>query len=452
MKEKFGYSRYFRSFQILADFFFINFFFFYVLELLGYADKLPIRTVIDLNLLWALSVLIINPYQVYRYSGYAKLLKKQLLILAVFLVLVSVFMTFFFGYPELGSILYVKILMSFALLFFLWKVMFYGLLYLFRLSGKNRRYYAVIGSGDLVIDFNSEIKKNKALGYYHLQTIPCTKKTARKELFESLDQSTVLEDAHIVYVCLPSIREDYLNELISFLETRKIMVRIILDFRSSLARKGELDFVDYIPVLNFISDPLDSMSLSIQKRIFDLVFSFATILLLSPLFIIVAVITMFSSKGPIFYRQERIGRKGQKFNMFKFRSMYTDAENKGPALTKEGDSRITPWGKIMRKYRLDEIPQFFNVLFGSMSVVGPRPEREFWKLQIEEHSPQFNRLSFVKPGITSLGQVKFGYAENVSQMRKRLRYDLLYLNNISIWMDLKIIFMTILVVLKGKGK
>ena len=452
MKEKFGYSKYFRSLQILADFFFINFFFFFILERIGYAGRIGLRTVIDLNLLWALSALIVNPYQVYRSSGYAKLFRKQVLVLTVFLISVTVFLTYFYDYSGFGDMLYARILITFAMLFLLWKGFFYGLVYLFRLLGKNRRYYAVIGSGNLVRDFIAEIERNRVLGYYHLQTIPCSRKTSKKDLFDSIEDSGVLEEAHIVYVCLPSIQENYLNELISYLENRKVMVRVMLDFKSSLARKGELDYVDYIPVLNFVSDPLDSLSLAFQKRLFDLVFSVITIALLLPLYPVLAMITLLTSRGPIFYRQERIGRNGKTFNMYKFRSMYTDAEHRGPALAKEMDDRITPWGKVMRKYRLDEIPQFFNVLLGSMSVVGPRPEREFWKLQIEQEAPQYNRLSYVKPGITSLGQVKFGYAHNVSDMRKRLRYDLLYLNNMSIWLDLKIILLTIGVVLKGEGK
>lgn len=452
MKEKYGYSRYFRSFQILADFLFINFFYFFVLEHIGYSNGLTVRTVVDFNLLWALSILVINPYQVYRYSGPLKLIRKQLYVLLIFLIFLSLFLSYFFGYSEFGALRYSKILLAFATLFLFWKILLYSALYLFRISGRNRRNFIVIGNGPLVEDFVNEIKGDKSLGYYHLETIVVNKSNTQSQLIELLYASDNLDSTHIVYIALPSIKESYLNELISFFETKQILVRIILDFKSSMARKGELEFVDYIPVLNFISDPLDSLSLSFQKRFFDLIFSFFTIILLAPVFIIVAVTTYFSSKGPVFYKQERIGRKGRAFTIYKFRSMYTDAENLGPALSTSGDHRVTGWGKIMRKYRLDEIPQFFNVLFGSMSIVGPRPEREFWKLQIEEHSPKFNRLTYVKPGITSLGQVKFGYAENIGEMRKRLRYDLLYLNNMSIWMDLKIIFMTMIVVLKGEGK
>jgi len=191
---------------------------------------------------------------------------------------------------------------------------------------------------------------------------------------------------------------------------------------------------------------------SVGKRMFDVLLAFAFILCFLPFYAFLATITFASSRGPVIYRQERVGKNGKRLTVYKFRSMVTDAEKQGPLLAVPNDPRITAWGRFMRKYKLDETPQFFNVLLGSMSVVGPRPEREFWKLQIEQEAPHYNRLSYVKPGITSLGQVKFGYAHNVSDMRKRLRYDLLYLNNISIWLDLKIILMTIRVVLKGEGK
>ncbi len=188
------------------------------------------------------------------------------------------------------------------------------------------------------------------------------------------------------------------------------------------------------------------------KRMLDLVLALCFILLFMPFYLLLALLTFASSRGPVIYRQERLGQHNRRFTMYKFRSMEPDAERSGPLLAVPDDPRITKWGRFMRKYKLDETPQFFNVLLGSMSVVGPRPEREFWKRRIEEHSPQINRLNQVKPGITSLGQVKFGYAGNVREMRKRLRYDLLYLDNRSFKLDLKIMFMTIPVVLKGEGK
>lgn len=189
-----------------------------------------------------------------------------------------------------------------------------------------------------------------------------------------------------------------------------------------------------------------------RKRIFDIFFSLLAIVILFPFYIIFSIVTLIYSKGNILFKQERLGKKGKPFCMFKYRSMVDTAEQHGPSLTSLNDPRVTPWGKVMRKYRIDELPQFFNVLAGSMSIVGPRPEREYWKNEIVKESPQYNKLAKIKPGITSIGQVKYGYAENVDEMRKRLRYDLLYLNNMSIWMDIKIILMTIMVVFKGEGK
>jgi lipopolysaccharide/colanic/teichoic acid biosynthesis glycosyltransferase len=171
-----------------------------------------------------------------------------------------------------------------------------------------------------------------------------------------------------------------------------------------------------------------------------------------PVFVILYVVTRLSSKGPAFYKQERVGKDEKPFVMYKFRSMYTDAEKCGPQLSSDDDPRVTKWGRIMRSSRLDELPQFWNVLIGEMSVVGPRPERQHFIEQIIEKSPGYKKLFAVKPGLTSIGQVHYGYAENVEQMRERLRYDLLYLNNVNFSHELEIIAKTVRVMLQRKGK
>ncbi|RLD62358.1 MAG: sugar transferase [Bacteroidetes bacterium] len=217
-------------------------------------------------------------------------------------------------------------------------------------------------------------------------------------------------------------------------------------------QKLEIKLVNIPPVNYILAESGLNLPISLRKRLFDLIFSLMSILILLPFYLIISIITYISSKGPVLYKQERIGINDKPFKIYKFRSMYLGAEKNGPELSKNNDPRVTPWGSFMRKYRIDEFPQFFNVFFGSMSIVGPRPEREYWKYEIEKETLQYNKLSKVKPGITSLGQVKFGYAENVDEMQKRLRFDLLYLGNISLLLDIKIILMTVMVILQGEGK
>lgn len=202
-----------------------------------------------------------------------------------------------------------------------------------------------------------------------------------------------------------------------------------------------------------ISSPNISESNKNVKRLCDVVLASLALIILSPAFVYIAYRIKRDSPGSIFFRQERLGRGGKPFNIIKFRSMFANAEGDGKArVTIDNDPRITPFGHTMRKYRLDELPQFWNVLLGEMSIVGPRPERQAFAEQISARVPLYPLIYQVRPGITSWGMVRYGYASNVDQMIERLRYDLIYLENISIITDIKILLHTVATVFSGKGK
>ena len=206
-----------------------------------------------------------------------------------------------------------------------------------------------------------------------------------------------------------------------------------------------------IPLVNLSRNPM-SHGVKALKRFLDLFLSLLALAVLSPVLLLVALWVKSDSDGPVFYRQERLGLFGRPFHIIKFRTMVQNAEGQGPKLSSDADPRITRVGKWLRKTRVDELPQFWNVLKGEMSLVGPRPERAFFADQIVQHSPHVLRLQQVRPGITSWGQVKYGYAENVNEMRQRLRYDIMYLENASLLLDLKILLYTVRTVLRREGK
>ena len=188
------------------------------------------------------------------------------------------------------------------------------------------------------------------------------------------------------------------------------------------------------------------------KRGMDIVISLLAILVLAPVYLVTAIGVKLTSNGPVLFKQQRIGIDGKPFQMIKFRTMYLNAEKYGPQLSSKNDPRITRFGKLLRKVRLDEIPQLFIVLSGTMSMVGPRPEREFYINQIVEKAPHYLVLLNVKPGLTSWGEIKYGYAENIGQMVDRLSFDIDYIEEMSIKTDLKVLFHTIFVILQASGR
>ncbi|MCB0771399.1 MAG: sugar transferase [Flavobacteriales bacterium] len=254
-----------------------------------------------------------------------------------------------------------------------------------------------------------------------------------------------------VIIAVDSGEHAHISRIMTELEGTGVRIKIIPDMYDILSGSVKMTSIFGAPLIEVNPQIMPAWQFSV-KRVFDITASALALMILSPLFLVLAILVRSSSPGPVFFRQERIGKHGRPFNIVKFRSMYMGAEANGPQLSSTSDPRITPIGRWMRKTRMDEIPQFWNVLKGDMSLVGPRPERQHFIDAITEVAPHYTHLHKVRPGITSWGQVKFGYAENVDQMVRRLKYDILYIENMSLAVDLKILAYTVLIILKGDGK
>jgi exopolysaccharide biosynthesis polyprenyl glycosylphosphotransferase len=254
-----------------------------------------------------------------------------------------------------------------------------------------------------------------------------------------------------VVITIEKNERSTLNRILQLLSDKDVNIKIIPDAVDIISGAVQTNNVMGVPLIDVHSGLLPAWQKNI-KRFIDIILSTLGLILLFPLMVYSGIRTKLTSKGGIFFLQERIGYKGKPFIIYKFRSMVQDAEKAGPLLSSDNDPRITNWGKVMRTWRLDELPQLWNILKGEMSLVGPRPERKFYIDQIVEEHPEYKYLFKVKPGLTSWGMVKFGYATSVEEMKLRMPYDLMYIENVSILLDLRIMFHTLAIIFKGKGK
>lgn len=454
-----GYSRYLKSIYLIIDLFLLNLTFCGVSYYFKWphltADTNFLAQFLYINLFWSITISAIRVHEIDRGLRYEQLLGQFLKAYALFSIILIAFLYLF---DELViSVFHFEIkIIVWGIVFLLWRSAAVFVINYMRRQGKNYRKVIIVGNGIPAREMMKFFHNHPEMGY-KLKGVFCDE----TQVLDPDQVAGKVEDAKVfvqqekideIYCSLSGLEADQVADLMNFADNNLIRFKVVPDFRGFLSRKVKIDFYDLVPVLSMRREPLQNGFNRVMKRVFDVVFSFLVILIVFPIMLlIIAPLIKLSSRGPIFFRQLRSGENNEEFYCYKFRTMRVNREADTLQATK-GDARITKIGAFLRKTSLDELPQFYNVLIGNMSVVGPRPH-------MLKHTEEYGKLidkfmvrHLVKPGVTGWAQVH-GYrgdTRDSSLMEKRVEYDVWYLENWSILLDVKIVIITAWQVVAGK--